>query len=80
MADNSYKDRMREEYLQLKDRYNKLHRMIIKALAGTLESRLNCPLDLFEDQAAAMGQYLRVLEIRAEIEKINLTEEGDSNA
>lgn len=67
-----YKDRLKQEYEQLKERYTKLHRIIIKYHAGTLEFTLDCPIYWLEEQAKYMGNYLKVLEIRAEIEKINL--------
>ena len=55
-----------------KERYEKLHKMIIKYEAGTLDFKTKCPLDLLKKQASNMGQYLYCLEIRAEIEKIPL--------
>lgn len=67
-----YKIRFINEYKELKERYNKLHKMIVKAEAGTLNFKFNCPLSLLENQARSMGEYLHILEIRAEIEKINL--------
>lgn len=67
-----WKERMRAEYQQLKERYDKLHKMIVKYEAGTLEFTPNCPIDLLKEQAAAMGKYLYVLEVRAQIEKIDL--------
>ena len=68
----TYKDRMREEYLQLKDRYDKLHRMVTKYEAGTLDFTPTCSLDLLKAQKKAMGEYLHCLEIRAEIEEVTL--------
>ena len=67
-----YKVRMKNEYRQLKDRYNKLHQMCIKYEAGTLDFTPTCSLDLLKEQKAAMGNYLRCLEIRAEIECVKL--------
>ncbi len=67
-----WKERMKAEYQQLKERYDKLHKMIVKYEAGTLEFTPNCPIDLLKEQAAAMGKYLYVLEVRAQIEKIDL--------
>lgn len=68
----TYKDRMKVEYRELKDRYQKLHRMLIKNEAGTLGFTLTCPVSLLEEQKRHMGEYLRILEIRAEIEKVVL--------
>lgn len=67
-----YKERMKKEYWQLKDRYTKLHNMCIKYEAGTLDFTPNCPLELLKEQKGAMGNYLRCLEIRAEIEGVKL--------
>ncbi len=70
-----YKIRMADEYRQTKNRYNKLHDIIVKYEAGTLEFRLNCPIEILKKQANAMGQYLFILEVRAEIEQVVLTED-----
>lgn len=67
-----YKERLKNEYRQLKARYDKLHRMCIWYEAGTLTFTPNCPLDLLKKQKAAMGQYLQCLEIRAEVEGVAL--------
>ena len=67
-----YKIRFINEYKELKERYEKLHKMIVKAEAGTLDFKFSCPLSLLESQARLMGEYLHILEIRAEIEKIDL--------
>ena len=73
MMDNpDYKERFKAEYYQTKIRYEKLHRMCIKYEAGTLDFTPNCSLELLKEQKAAMGNYLRCLEIRAEIEDIEL--------
>lgn len=69
-----YKVRFVKEYKELKERYGKLHKMIVKAEAGTLDFEPDCPLDLLKQQAKAMGEYLHILEIRAEIEKVNINE------
>lgn len=67
-----YKERMKKEYWQLKDRYNKLHRMCVRYEAGTLDFTPDCSLELLKKQNRAMGNYLRCLEIRAEVEHIKL--------
>ena len=63
-----WKERVQLEYKQLKERYDKLHSMLVKYEAGTLEFTPNCPIDLLKEQAAAMGKYLYVLEVRAQID------------
>ena len=68
----AYEKRMVEEYRELKERYDKLDAITVKAQAGTLGFKLNCPLDLLLDQKRCMGEYLRCLKIRAEIEGVNI--------
>lgn len=72
MNSEDYKERFQAEYLQTKIRYDKLHKMCIKYEAGTLEFKPSCSIELLKEQKACMGNYLRALEIRAEIEKIDL--------
>ena len=67
-----WKERFVQEYKELEERYNKLHRMVIKYEAGTLDFTPNCSLELLKEQKMYMGEYLRVLEIRSEIEGIDL--------
>ena len=68
----AYVSRMIAEYHELKDKYNKLHRMLVKHEAGTLDFEPTCPIELLEHQANVMGEYLHTLEVRAEIEKVEL--------
>ena len=72
MVSENYKDRFKAEYYQLKIRCENLHKTIIKNKAGTLDFELNCSAELLETQLYNMEQYLEILEIRAEIEKIEL--------
>lgn len=77
MKSDDYKERFKAEYWQTKIRYDKLHRMIVKYMAGTLDFELSCSIDILKDQAFHMGNYLRILEIRAEMEKIDLFGENE---
>lgn len=72
MESDNYKDRFKAEYYQTKIRYNKLHTMTIKYEAGTLDFEPTCSLELLNEQKKHMGLYLHALEVRAEIEKIDL--------
>lgn len=72
MTSENYRDRFKAEYLQTKIRYEKLHKMIVKYEANTLAFEPTCPLQLLKDQAKAMGQYLYQLEVRAELENVEL--------
>lgn len=72
MVSENYKDRFKAEYYQTKVRYEKLHKMLIKYEAGTLGFEPSCLKEILEDQEYYMKDYLKTLEIRAEIEKIEL--------
>lgn len=72
MNSDDYRDRFRAEYYQVKNRYNKLHKMVIKYEAGTLDFDPMVSIELLKEQKGAMGQYLYYLEVRAEVEKIEL--------
>lgn len=72
MNSKDYKERFKAEYWQTKIRYDKLHKMCIKYEANTLNFEPKCSLELLKEQKSYMGNYLRVLEVRAEIEKIEL--------
>ena len=72
MQSYDYKDRFKAEYWQTKIRYDKLDEMTVKMEAGTLNFQPSCSLDLLKQQKACMGNYLRMLKIRAEKEDITL--------
>lgn len=72
MQSADYKERFKAEYYQTKIRYEKLHKMCIKYEAGTLNFTPSCSLALLKEQKSAMGHYLHCLEVRAEIERIEL--------
>lgn len=72
MTSADYKDRFRAEYWQLKIRLEKLRKMITKYQAGTLGFTPACSLELLKEQVEPMQLYLDVLEVRAEIEGVQL--------
>lgn len=72
MNSEDYRERFKAEYYQTKIRYDKLHKMIVKMEAGTCNFTPSCSLEILEEQARQMGMYLHVLEVRAQIEKIEL--------
>lgn len=74
MLSDSYIDRFKAEYHQVKMRYQNLQKMIIKYEANTLDFIPKCSIDILKDQKRYMGCYLYQLELRAEIENINLKE------
>ena len=69
---SNFKERFKAEYYQTKIRYDKLHKMIVKYEAGTLNFEPKCSIGIFKDQISAMGNYLYALEVRAEMEGIEL--------
>ena len=72
MLSKDHKARFLAEYYQTKIRYDRLHKMCVAYEAGTLKFRPRCSLEMLGRQAAYMGNYLKCLEIRAEIEDIDL--------
>ena len=88
MESSDYKDRFVAEYCQTKIRYEKLKAFNNKIEAARrvlsnpfecrpkdiVEPKHDCPEDLLRDQQSVMGQYLHILEVRAEIEGIDLEE------
>ena len=76
MLSDDYRERFKAEYYQTKIRYEKLKKFGNEIEAAQLmageESKFNCRLMLIRDQQRHMGQYLHILEIRAEIEHIDV--------
>lgn len=72
MTSEDYKERFKAEYWQLKIRLEKLHKMLIKQEAGTLSFMMKTPAPYLKMQEDAMGKYLEMLELRAELEGIDL--------
>lgn len=72
MNSSDYKERFQAEYYQTKTRYDKLCKMLVKHEAGTLGFTPTCPIEVLEDQKYNMEQYLKSLQVRAELEKIEL--------
>ena len=69
---DTYAERAIGEYWFVKIKYERLHKMIIKREAGKLDFTPNCSMEQWMAQAAAMGAYLYQLEIKAEIEGVDL--------
>ena len=84
MNSADYKERFKAEYYQTKIRYEKLKKFNTKIEAAK-EMRYDavgkhkcpmpehdCPDELLREQQSVMGNYLHILEVRAEIEGITL--------
>ncbi len=72
MNSGDYQDRFKAEYFQTKIRLEKLHNMLIKMDAGTLDFTPNSPKNVLQMQENYMRQYLNQLEVRAQYEHIEL--------
>lgn len=72
MESTDYKDRFKAEYWQVRIRLEKLRKMIAKYQAGTLGFTPACSLELLKEQVEPMQNYLDALEVRAQIEEIEL--------
>ena len=72
MLSTDYKERFKAEYYQTQNRYDKLHKMIVKYEAGTLDFEPTCTIEVLKEQAKHMGMYLYMLEVRAQSEGIEL--------
>ena len=72
MLSADYKERFLAEYMQLKNRYEGLQKMVSNWDNGTLPFTPTCPREVNNFQLKAMKEYLDVLVIRAKIENIEL--------
>lgn len=72
MNSSDYKDRFKAEYQQVKIRHEKLHKILVKWDAGTLDFEPTCSKALLMEQERYMREYIRCLETRAEIEGVDL--------
>lgn len=75
---NNWQERMKEEYVQLRGRYEKLkahnNRIEVKRCLGlcTETAEDDYRFRLMREQQTVMGEYLHLLELRAELEGIDL--------
>ena len=72
MNSADYKERFKAEYDQLKIRATRRRDMIEKFKAGKLDFTPTCPVELLERQLKAMVEYQKCLQLRAEIEGIEV--------
>ena len=72
VCSSDHNDRFFGEYLETLIRYERLHKMVIKYEAGTLDFTPSCSLDFLREQKKHMGNYLHALEVRAQIEDVEL--------
>lgn len=72
MISSDYKKRFIAEYMQVKNRYENLSRMLDSWDKGTLPFTPTCPKETYNFQLRAMKDYMDILIIRAKIENIEL--------
>lgn len=77
MRSDDFKERFRAEYWQTAIRYHKLRYMLKDWRKGKLQLTPKVPYGILEEQLRAMGKYLKLLEIRAEIEEVDLERDID---
>lgn len=68
-----YKVRFIKEFKELDERLLKLGNMLRKYDDGTLEFTPTCPIYMLRKQYVIMDMYRKILNERAEIEKIDLS-------
>lgn len=74
MLSDDYKERFKAEYYQVRIRYEKLKSMVESWDAGTLNFKPTCPRSLYDLQLSAMKDYIAMLEARAAIEEVDLSQ------
>lgn len=68
-----YKERFKAEYQALFVRTNRLQHMMTQWEEGTLEFTPTCSKDIYVQQLGFMVGYLHILEERAKLENVDLT-------
>ena len=68
-----YQLRFIDEYRQLKERCVKLRKLLTKYDDGVLDFTPKCNADILGQQLEYMDNYLYILEVRAEIEGVDLS-------
>ena len=79
MKSTDFKERFRAEYEQLLIRLRGLMKMLDSYKAGTLPFKPKCSYELLYEQFVNMKHYLNVLDLRATVEGIELSESEESN-
>lgn len=72
MVSPDYRERFVAEYVQVKNRYAGLMKMVEDWDNGKLSFTPNCPRATYNFQLRAMKDYIDILEVRASIEGITL--------
>ena len=79
MLNSDDKEILIKEYTKLKTRYNRLQEMLNKWDEGKLDFTPTCPREIYDRQLFCMRQYLSILEERANIENVKLSDYKDGS-
>lgn len=74
MNSDDYKERFKAEYCQAVIRWGKLKNMLDRWDAGSLDFNPTCPRSTYNIQIKAMTDYIAILEARAVMEDIDLSD------
>ena len=74
MLDSDYRNRFRAEYYHVKVRLNNLKAVLKLWDENKLDFKPDCPRSIYNLQLHAMEDYLAVLEARAAIEKVDISD------
>ena len=72
MTSDGYNERFKAEFLQLQIRIDKLEKMLKGYREGTLDFKPKCSYELLHKQLVFMRAYMEALDVRADIENIEL--------
>ena len=72
MTSDDYNERFKAEFLQLQIRIDKLEKMLKGYREGTLDFKPKCSYELLHKQLVFMRAYMEALDVRADIENIEL--------
>ena len=72
MTSDNYNERFKAEFLQLQIRIDKLEKMLKGYREGTLDFKPKCSYELLHKQLVFMRAYMEALDVRADIENIEL--------
>ena len=76
MNSEDFKERFKAEYYQLSLRLDGLTSMLIKWENNMLDFEPKCSKETLKNQLIFMQGYMNILRLRAEIEEIDLSEDG----
>ena len=79
MNSEDFKERFKAEYYQLSLRLDGLTSMLIKWENNMLDFEPKCSKETLENQVIFMQGYMNILRLRAEIEEIEISDDGTCN-